>query len=466
MKTSYTFAGLALAALAVTAAFFTGQIDPFLQLAGLQADQVLPLLLLANAPAALPEMKAVVDAIQRAFTDFKSVNDERLTKLEKGGATGDLEAKLAAVQSDIAKALDLKKDLERLESKQNLQGITGPMGSKGGDANPDKVAYKAAFFDRFVRKGEDSPDMKGLQAKAVNITTGSDGGYAVPEQIDREIEKLQRDLSPMRQMAKVVTVGTSDYKKLVNVNGIASGWVGEAAARPATGTSSLAEVTPFMGEIYANPQVTQSALDDLFYDVEADLNEQLIEEFAVAEGAAFYSGNGTNKPKGFLAYTTAATADSGRAFGTLEHIATGVAGDFAASNKGDALYDVVKALKAGYRNGAMWTMGKAIMFEVMKIKDTTGQYLWQPKLSETGLGLTLLGFGIVEAEDMPVKAANSLSIAFGNFRRGYTIVDRMGMRMLRDPFSNKPYVGFYTTKRVGGMVVNSEAIKLLKFAVA
>ncbi len=193
---------------------------------------------------------------------------------------------------------------------------------------------------------------------------------------------------------------------------------------------------------------------------------QLLEEFAVGEGAAFITGNGTNKPTGFLAGATAATADSSRAFGTLEHIATGVAGDFAASNKADVLFSTVAALKAAYRNGAMWMLNKSVLFEILRIKDTTGQYLWQPSIQESGLGIRLLGFGVAEAEDMPVKAANSLSIAFGNFKRGYTLVHRMGMRMLRDPYTNKPYVGFYTTKRVGGGVVNSEAIKLVKFAVA
>lgn len=418
-------------------------------------------LLLANAVGVL-EMKTLVESIQKGFADFKQVNDERLAKLEKGGATGDFEAKLSKVQADIAAALDLKKEIERLESKQNLAGLVGG----AAQVNPDKAAYKAAFFDRFMRKGEDSADLKGLQAKAWSVGTAADGGYALPEDIDRSIEKLARDVSPMRQVANVVQVSTSDYKKLVNVNGIASGWVGETAARPATNTSQLAEVAPTMGELYANPQITQQALDDLFFNVEAEIIAQLTEEFAVAEGAAFITGNGTNKPTGFLAGSTAATADSGRAFGTLEHIATGVAGDFAASNKADVFFQVVAALKAAYRAGSVWMMGKSMLFEVLRIKDTTGQYLWQPSIQDSGLGIRLLGFGVVEAEDMPAKAANALGIAFGNFKRGYTIVDRMGMRMLRDPYSNKPYVGFYTTKRVGGKLMNSEAIKVVKFAVS
>lgn len=405
------------------------------------------------------EIKDLVGNIQKSFDQFKSINDERIAKLEKGDATGDFEAKLAKVQTDIAAALDLKKEIERVEAKQNLQGLMG-----GDPMDPAKAAYKSAFIDGFLRKGRED-GLKELQAKAMSVGTPADGGYALPEQIDRLVDQLSRDMSPVRSVANVVQVGTSDYKKLVNVNGIASGWVGETAARPATNTSQLAEVAPPMGTLYANPQVTQDALDDLFYNVEADVTAQLAEEFGIAEGTAFVSGNGTTKPKGFLAYTTAATADSARAFGTIEHIATGVSADFAASNKADVLYDTIGKMKAAYRAGAVWMMNKGVMFEVLKLKDTTGQYLWQPSLQE-GFPIRLLGFGVVEAEDMPAKAASSLSIAFGNFKRGYTIVDRMGVRMLRDPYTNKPYVGFYTTKRVGGAVVNSEAIKVVKFAVA
>lgn len=405
------------------------------------------------------DTKDLIEQTARAFEEFKKANDARLDKIEKAGATGDLDAKLAKIEEDLSTALGLKAELARIEAKSNLQGLFS------GD-KPEKTAYKSAFFDRFVRKGEDSAELKDLMRKAWSIGTPADGGYALPEELDRTIEKMLRDVSPVRSVANVVQVGTSDYKKLVNVNGIASGWVGEAAARPATNTSQFAEVAPPMGEVYANPQVTQHSLDDMFFNVEQELQDQLMEEFAVAEGAAFVSGNGTNKPKGFLAYTTAATADSSRAFGTIEHVATGVAGDFAASNKADILFTLVSKLKQGYRAGSVWMMNKGLLFEILKFKDTSGQYLWQPSLQASGISLNLLGFPVVEAEDMPAKAADALAIAFGNFRRAYTVVDRMGIRMLRDPYSNKPYVGFYTTKRVGGAVVNSEAIKVAKFALA
>jgi HK97 family phage major capsid protein len=427
----------------------------------LGAKEVGAAMMLANAPLALPEVKELLSGIMKGFEDFKKANDERLDRVEKGQATGDVTAKLEAIKGDLAGLMELKGHVEKLEMKQNAAGLLGG----GAGRSADAVAHKGAFLNGFVRKGE-TAGLLDLQVKAMSIGSGQDGGFAVPEELDRTIEKLERDFSPMRQLANVVRVGTSDYKKLVNRNGISSGWVGETAARPATNTSQMAELTPFMGELYAKPQITQHMLDDAFFDVEGELTAQLVEEFAVAEGAAFFTGDGTNKPKGLLAYATAATADSTRAFGTVEHVATGVAGDWAASNKADHLYAVVGKLKRAYRTGAVWTMNKGLLFDVMQFKDGQGQYLWQPRLTDSGLQLTLIGYPVVEAEDMPTKAANSLSIAFGNFKRAYTIVDRMGMRMLRDPYSNKPYVEFYTTKRVGGMLVNSEAVKLSKFAAA
>lgn len=409
------------------------------------------LLVLANAPAAL-ELKSIVESIQRGFEQFKQTNDERLTAIEKSRSDSDFQAKLAKIQDDLAKLMDLKKDIEHLEAKANRAGLAG------GNVDPEKAEYKSAFM-KWARKGDESS----LRAKAWSVGTAADGGYTVPEELDREIEKLARDFSAMRQCCRVVQVGTSDYKKLVNLNGIASGWVGETAARPATNTSQYAELTPFMGEIYANPQITQQMLDDSFLDVEAEIRDQLIEEFSVAEGAAFLTGDGTNKPKGILAYTTAAQADAARSFGVLEHIPTGVSADFAASNKADVFLVALASLKKAYREGSNWMMNKAVMFEVMRIKDSTGQYLWQPSM-QAGVPVNIFGYPVMEAEDMPAKAANSLSIAYGNFRRGYTIVDRIGTRMLRDPYTNKPYVGFYTTKRVGGFLVNSQAIKVIKFS--
>lgn len=405
-----------------------------------------------------PEVKDLVAGIARALEEFKTTNDARLKAIEASRSDADFQAKLAKIESDVSAALALKGTIEKIELRSNRTDL-GLGGRKGEtDAHAE---YRGAFIDSFVRKGAEN-GLKALEQKAWSVGTNADGGFALPKVIADEIEQLARDMSPIRRLATVVQVGTSNYNRLVNKNGIASGWVGEAAARPSTNTSTFDNVTPPMGTVYANPQITQDALDDLQFNVETEIVSQLSEELMVAEASAFVSGDGTNKPKGFLAYTTAATADSSRAFGTLEHIATGVSGDFPASNKADFLYSIAATLKKAYRNGAVWVMPKSIMFEIMRFKDSQGQYLWQPSLRD-GLVINLLGNPVEESEDMPVKAANSLSIAYGNFRRGYIVVDRVGMRMLRDPFSNKPYVGFYTTKRVGGAVLNSECIKIGKF---
>ncbi|MBV7459840.1 MULTISPECIES: phage major capsid protein [unclassified Acidovorax] len=398
-------------------------------------------------------LKELLEKQGQAFDEFKRTNDELIKAKADGKAVADLEAKLAKLNTAFD---DAQAQLKALEKRQGRPGT-------GGDADPAKAEHKAAFGS-FLRKGDDG-NLAELQKKAYNITTDADGGFAVPEELDRDILSLMVDVSPIREIANVKTVGTSDYKKLVNTRGTASGWVDEDDARTATSGASLAQVTPFMGEIYAYPQATQQMLDDVFFDAEQFIVDECYTEFAQKEGAAFVTGDGTKKPKGFLAYATAATADGARAFGTLEHVATGVAGDWAAASKSDVLITVVHKLKAGMRANARWVMNKNIMAEVRTFKDMEGNYIWRPGL-EAGQPATLLGYGITEAEDMPAKAANSLSIAFGDFKRGYTIVDRIGTRILRDPYTNKPYVGFYVTKRVGGMVVDSQAIKVLKFAAA
>ena len=400
------------------------------------------------------ELKDILQKQGEAFEQFKQANDAMIKAKADGKSVEAFEAKLSKINEDLGKIADLKSTIQELEKKMNRPGASG-------EADPIKAEHKQAF-GRFLRKGiEDG--LGELQAKAYNITTDSDGGFAVPEELDRNILDKLVDVSPIRQIATVRTVSTSDYKKLVNIHGTSSGWVDEDDARTATNSSSFQQVTPFMGELYAYPQATQQMLEDVFFNAEKWVVDEVSTEFSRVEGAAFVTGDGTKKPKGFLSYTTAATADSSRAFGTLQHVASGAAADWAASNPQDKLLDVVYALKAGFRTNARWVMNKGILGEIRKFKATDGSYLWRPGL-EAGQPDTLLGYGITEAEDMPAKAANALSIAFGDFRRGYLIVDRIGTQTLRDPYTNKPYVGFYVRKRVGGCVVDSEAIKLLKFS--
>jgi len=353
----------------------------------------------------------------------------------------------------------LKSRMEKLETALNRPGSPEALTTteaEGADA------HKAAFFSAFMERGDDN-QLRQLEQKALSTSTGGDGGFAVPTEIDGEIEAQLRRMSPIRAIARVKTISTSDYKRLVRTGGAASGWVGESDARVDTVSPTLAEVAIVPGEIYANAAATQRALDDMQFDGESWLLDDVAEEFAAQEGAAFITGDGANKPRGFLSYGTSASDDTARSFGTLQHIATGTDGGFAASDPSDVLIDLVHSLNPRYRMGASFVMNAATLAEIRKFKDADGNFIWRAGLAE-GQPDQLLGYPVVEAEDMPDIASDSLSVAFGNFERGYTIAERAGTRVLRDPYTNKPYVNFYATRRVGGAVVNSDAIKLLKFS--
>lgn len=394
------------------------------------------------------DVAQVAEELGKRFDEFKSSNDKRLEAVEQEKTA--LSEKTEALNAKLTELDQLKADLET--SLKDANRPDKPGGKK-------EVSEHKAAFDGFIRKGKED-GLRELEQKALNITTDADGGYAVPEELDRNILELLRDESPMRQVCNQITVSTSDYKKLVNLGGAGSGWVGEADARPETGTPTLAQVAAVMGEIYANPQATQTSLDDVFFDAEAWLNAEVAREFAEKEGAAFLNGDGTNKPKGILSYAFATTDDAARAFGTLQKVHSGTAGDFVA----DDLIKLVYTLKKGYRRNASWMLPMLTLFKVRTMKDSQGNYLWRPGL-EAGEPSSLLGYGVNENEDMPAVAADANAVLFGDFRRGYTIVDRIGTRVLRDPFTNKPNVGFYTTKRVGGMLTDSQAVKALTLSV-
>lgn len=313
-----------------------------------------------------------------------------------------------------------------------------------------------AAFDGFVRSGAT------IEMKAFAGTTGDQGGYAVPREIDAQIDAVLKAASPIRSIANVVKVGSAGYRKLVTTGGTPSGWAAETDARPVTATPTFVEIAPPMGELYANPSASQAMLDDALFDVEGWLAGEIAAEFAKAEGAAFVNGGGVNRPKGFLQQPVATAADATRPFGTLQVLPTGGNGDFGPSGP-ERLIDLVQALRAPYRQGAHFVMNAATAARIRKFKTGDGQFMWQPSLSQS-VPATLLGYPVVEAEDMPDVAANSLSVAFGNFQLGYLIAERTETNILRDPYSNKPFVTFYATKRVGGCVSNSEAIKLLRFS--
>jgi HK97 family phage major capsid protein len=302
-----------------------------------------------------------------------------------------------------------------------------------------------------------------LEAKAATITPPTKGGLGVPLEIDAVINRVMLAASPIRSIAQVVDIGSSAYRRLITTTGVVSGWVSETQGRPETETPNFAEIAPPMGELYANPAASQAMLDDAGFDVEAWLGEEIGREFARAEGVAFVTGDGINKPRGFLNAPNAATADATRAFGTLQFVASGAAGNFAATNPQDRLIDLVHALASPYRQGAVWVMNSATLARVRKFKTSDGAFIWQP-----GLGpeqpQTLLGHRVIEVDAMPDIAADSLSIAFGNFQAGYLITQRPDTTVLKDPYSNKPYVHFYAIRRVGGAVLDSRAIKLMRFS--
>lgn len=389
---------------------------------------------------------SVIDDLNRAFAEFKSVNDARLDELEQ---------KLTADVITTDKLARIERTLDELALKSARPPIGG-----SAPQNQTAIAHKSAFH-AYVRQGNDA-QLRALEQKALSVGSDPDGGFLVPPETEAEINRSLRAISPIRAIAGVRQVSASVYKRPYVTSGIQTGWAAETAARPQTNTPTLANVAYPTMELYAMPAATTSILDDGVVDIDAWLAEEVRIAFAEQEGAAFVNGDGVNKPKGFLTYPTLANASW--TWGNIGTISTGVAGAFPASNAADKLIDLAYAVKAPYRANGTFVMNRQTQSVVRKMKDGDGTYLWQPSTSVEHLP-TLLGYPVAECEDMPDIGANSLSIAFGDFSRGYLIVDRVGIRVLRDPYSAKPYVLFYTTKRVGGGVADFDAIKLLKFAV-
>ena len=362
---------------------------------------------------------------------------------------------LVARQDAADQALGaLRSDVEEVKSRLDKVSRAAARPALGVEtaASPELKG----FVDGYLRHGHTS------ELKSLTQGVAADGGYAVPREIDAAIAAQLKKLSPIRAIAQVVQVGSSGYRKLISTGGTASGWVSETAARPETASPKFAEIVPPSGELYAKPSASQAMLDDAVFDLETWLAGEISGEFARAEGAAFISGNGTNQPKGFLAAPTSASGDAARAFGTLQFVVSGNATAFDTAPE-LKLIDLVQSLKAGHRQGAVFVMNSATLGLVRKFKAADGSFIWQPGILD-GAPARLLGYPVIEAEDMPDVGAGNFPIAFGNFAAGYLIAERMATRILRDPYSNKPYVNFYATKRVGGQVLDSDAIKLLKIS--
>lgn len=355
------------------------------------------------------------------------------------------DAALATLRSDVEEVKGRLEKVSRAASRPLLDGA--------GSASGPEVK---GFVDGYLRHGRET------ELKAMTSAVGADGGFAVPQEIDAMIARRMVEISPIRSVANVVRTGTSGFRRLISTGGTASGWVSEAGARPETASPKLAEIIPPMGELYANPSATQAMLDDAAFDLEGWLANEIATEFARAEGAAFINGTGTNQPMGFLSVTASATGDAARAFGTLQFIGSGNATGLGATPE-TKLIDLVCQLKAPLRQGAVWVMNSSTLAAVRKLKTADGAFLWQPGLVD-GQPDRLLGYAVIEAEDMPDVGANQYPIAFGNFKAGYLITERRQTTILRDPYTNKPYVQFYATRRVGGQVMDSDAIKLLRIA--
>ncbi|WP_375415432.1 phage major capsid protein [uncultured Bradyrhizobium sp.] len=400
------------------------------------------------------EAQEVYDAMMRTFEEFKSENDHRLKAIEqrKGDVLND--EKLARIDASLNQH---QQQLDAISLKGARPALEGRRAAQDASAREHKSA-----FDDYVRSGE-AAGLRALETKAMSIASNPDGGYLVPVELETEISQRLANISPIRSLASVRTISSSVYKKPFMTTGPATGWVGETDPRTQTASAVLDALSFPAMELYAMPAATATLLEDSSVNLDQWLAGEVDQVFAEQEGIAFVSGDGVNKPKGFLAATTVANASW--AWGSIGYIATGVAGAFPASNPSDVLVDLIYALRAGYRQNATFVMNRKTQSTVRKFKDSTGNYLWQPPAAATGKS-SLIGFPLADTEDMPDVAANSLSIAFGDFRRGYLIVDRAGVRVIRDPFTAKPYILFYTTKRVGGGVQDFDAIKLLKFAVS
>ena len=396
---------------------------------------------------------AAFDEFHRTFGAFRETNDERIAQLEQRLAADVVtEEKLARIDG----ALD---ETRRRMDRFLIEKARTPQQASERSVEPHVREHKAAFR-AYMRSGE-AATLKSLEEKALSSGSGPDGGYLVPQPAEREILRRLSTMSPIRSIASVREISTSTFRKAVSAAGPAAGWVAEADARAESGTQQLVDLSFPAMELYAMPAATQTLLDDSAVDIEQWIAEEIDTVFAEQEGAAFVNGNGVNKPTGFLAYPKA--AQSAWAWGKTAYVPTGAAGAFAATDPSDVLIDLVYALRAGYRQNARFVMNRKTQAAIRKFKTATGEYLWQPPAS-LGATATLMNFPLVEAEDMPDVAADSYSVAFGDFARGYLIVDRIGIRILRDPYSTKPYVLFYTTKRVGGGIQDFDAIKLLKFA--
>lgn len=428
----------------------------------------------------MTELKGLIETQGRAFEEFKATNDALIKAKAEGKSVTDLEAKLAKIDAELNKTGELKERIERIELANNRLAKTGgdpedigaevkafnlsrkASGKDGADLSAeDYRAYKGAFVE-FMRKG--AAPMQPEQIKALQAGVDSDGGYLLPPSTVGRIVTKVNETSAVRRLASAQLISTDALEGLYDRDEASCGWVGEVGTRSDSTTPTLGKYKIEAFEMYAQPKATQKLLDDAAVDIEQWLAMKVADKFARTEATAFVTGTGVGQPRGFASYTTAATADASRTWGQLEHVVSGANGAFASSSPADCLFSLIGAFKAPYLANAVWATTREVITAIRKLKEaTTNAYMWQPGLQQ-GQPDRLLGYPIEIMADIAALATNSLSCFLGDFHSGYQIVDRMGIRVLRDPFTDKPYVKFYSTRRTGGAVLDFDAIKAIKFS--
>jgi HK97 family phage major capsid protein len=379
-----------------------------------------------------------------------------------GGAEGAMTAFLSAFNGFQA---EIKTQLQQTEERLTMldrktAGFARPVLAASAEF---EVPHRKAF-DAYLRNGDDDA-LRGLvlEGKALNTAVAAEGGYLVDPQTAEMIRSSLKSSSSLRSVANVVQVEATSFDVLIDHSDVGSGWGTEAGPVAESATPSIERISIALHELSAMPKASQRLLDDSAFDVEGWLAGRIADRFLRAEAQSFITGDGLGKPRGFLNHTK--VAEASWTWGNLGYVATGAAGDFAALNAVDAIVDLVYALNAAYRANASFVMNSKTAGAVRKMKDADGRFLWSDGLA-AGEPARLMGYPVLIAEDMPDIGANAYAVAFGDFAAGYTIAERPDLRILRDPFSAKPHVLFYATKRVGGDVSDFAAIKLLKFAVS
>ncbi|NTI22384.1 phage major capsid protein [Rhizobium rhizogenes] len=415
----------------------------------------------------VPDAGALIEKFNRTFEEFKVENNKQIAEAKKGDPlqaekVEKLNTSLSEIQAEITKIMEkfAANDLGGAGASADIQAKAREFSRiVGTDVSAEDVGKYAAGLDTYMRVGADNRRFSDVR-NLMEVGSDPNGGYTVTPDMNGRIIKKIFETSPARQLFSVVSIGTDAMEGMIDRDELDTGWVGEKQARPETGTPELGKWRIPVFEQYAMPKVTQKILDDSGFDIESWLSNKVSDKFVRSENTAMFSGNGVNQPRGLLTYQTAATSDkAGRAWQVFEHIASG--GNTSITNT-DFLIDLVFSLKAAYRANASWTMNRKTLSTIRKLKDGQDNYLWQPDFAMRQGG-NVLGYGVVEAEDMPDVAANALSIGFGDFKSAYQIVDRSGIRVLRDPYTEKGFVKLYTTKRVGGDALDFEAVKFMKF---